>query len=59
MARKVKVVGVAGYPEGFRAVVIPGLDRVKNVREDEVVAVISTEAGELLVVPADSLEDVA
>lgn len=58
MARKVKVVGVPGYPESFRAVVIPGLDRVAQPGEADV-AVISTEAGDILVVPADSLEDVA
>lgn len=58
MARKVKVVGVPGFGEDFRAVVIPGLDRVAQPGEANV-AVISTEAGELLVVPADSLVDVA
>ncbi len=58
MARRVKVVGAAGYPEAFSAVVIPGLDRVARPGKADV-AVISTEAGEILVVPADSLEDVA
>lgn len=58
MARRVKVVGVPGYPESFRAVVIPGLDRVARPGEADV-AVIRTEAGELLVVPSDSLEDIA
>jgi hypothetical protein len=59
MARRVKVNGVPGYTEAFRATVIPGLDRVPGVDGRGDLAVISTEAGELLVVPSDSLEDVA
>lgn len=58
MARKVRIVGVPGFTEDFRATVIPGLDRVAQPGEADV-AVISTEAGETLVVPADSLVDVA
>lgn len=58
MARKVKIVGVPGFTDDFRATVIPGLDRVAQPGEADV-AVISTEAGETLVVPADSLVDIA
>ena len=57
-ARRVKVHGLPGYTEDFRAVVIPGLDRVPAVDDRGDLAVISTEAGELLAVPADSLEDI-
>lgn len=57
MAREVKVVGIPGFTDGFRATVIPGLDRVA-VPGDADAAVIRTEAGEVLAVPADSLVDV-
>ncbi len=57
MARKVKVVNVPGYAD-FRATVIPGFDRVASVDGRGGLAIVSTEEGELLVVPADNLEDV-
>jgi len=58
-ARRVKVRGLDGYTEEFTATVIPGLERVPAgaVADDRGdLAIISTEAGELLAVPADSLE---
>jgi hypothetical protein len=54
---KVKVVGVPGYPDEFRATIIPGLHEVPQPGE-EPVTVISTEAGEILVVPSSSIEEV-
>lgn len=57
-ARRVKVRGLPGYTNEFQAVVVPGLDRVPAVDDRGDLAIISTEAGELLAVPADSLEDI-
>lgn len=58
MARKVKVRKVPGFVDGFTATVIPGMDEVPAVDDRGPVAVISTEAGELLVVPSSALEDI-
>lgn len=57
-ARRVKVRGLDGYTEEFTATVIPGLERVPAGAVADDLAIISTEAGELLAVPADSLEDI-
>lgn len=55
MPQHIKVVGAPGYPEEFRAVLIPGLHEVPQPGEAPV-SVISTEAGELLAVPSDTVE---
>lgn len=54
MPQHIKVVGAPGYPEEFRAVLIPGLHEVPQPGEAPV-SVISTEAGELLAVPSDTV----
>lgn len=56
MAQRVKIVGLPGYVEEFRAVIIPGLHRVPQPGEQPV-TVISTEAGELLCVPSSTVRD--
>lgn len=56
MAQKVKIVGLAGYPEDFRAVIIPGLHRIPRPGDVDQ-SVISTEAGELMCVPSDAVRD--
>jgi len=44
--------GLAGYPDGYKVTVIPGLHGIESTYEDEFVTVASTQAGELLVVPS-------
>lgn len=56
MPQHVKIVGAPGYVEEFRAVLIPGLHEVPAVDDRGPVSVISTEAGELLVVPSRFVE---
>lgn len=53
MPQHVKVVGAPGYPEEFRAVLIPGLHEIPG---ESPVSVISTEAGEILAVPSESVQ---
>lgn len=55
MPQHVKVVGAPGYPEEFRAVLIPGLHDIPSATGDSV-SVISTEAGEVLAVPSESVQ---
>lgn len=54
MPQHVKVVGAPGYPEEFRAVLIPGLHDIPQP-DGPPVSVISTEAGEILAVPSESI----
>ena len=51
MSDKVKVSGVPGYAD-FQATVIPGLGQIQGVDGRGDLAVVSTEEGELLVVPS-------
>lgn len=55
MPQHVKVVGAPGYPEEFRAVLIPGLHKVPQPGRNPV-SVISTEAGELLAIESEFVE---
>jgi hypothetical protein len=57
VSNKVNVVGAPGFPEPFRATLIPGLDAVQLAGEKEPYAVVSTEAGELLAVPSRCVEE--
>lgn len=50
MAQQIVVTPHAGQPERFRATLIPGLHKISS--RDEVVSVVSTEAGEVLAVPS-------
>lgn len=50
MAQPVIVTPHAGYPEQFRATLIPGLHKISS--RGELVSVVSTEAGEVLAVPS-------
>ena len=44
--------GLAGYPDGYKVTIIPGLHRMDLPTAEDLISVASTEAGELLVVPS-------
>lgn len=59
MAQHVEVNGAPGFVDHFKAVLIPGLDHLKNIRNHaEEVAVVLTEAGDLHVVPSSTVTHV-
>jgi hypothetical protein len=55
---KVVVTGAPGFPEPFRATIVPGLHEVLMAGAEEPVTVLSTEAGELIVVDSKYIEEV-
>lgn len=59
MARKVEIVGAPGFVDRFPATVIPGLERVNGFGDRGDLTVVSTAAGELLVVPSSTVHDAA
>lgn len=56
MAQKVQIVGAPGFVNKFRATLVPDMHEIQAGPGCPVVSIISTEAGELLAVPSDSVE---
>ncbi len=48
----VKIVGAPGFVNEFRATAVPGMESIRASDSTELVAIIVTEAGEYLAVPA-------
>lgn len=57
MTRKVEIVGAPGYVDGFKATLVPGLDKVQVSDDAPVVSVVVTDAGETLAIPSEFVHD--
>lgn len=56
MPQHVKVVGAPGFVEEFRAILIPGLHKIPAVDGRGELSVVTTEVGDIHVIPSKHVE---